>query len=491
MAAGTPVKSVEHGSAGFLDFDGVPLWKARANRKHFLWLGHPVAGWAKGKHTSVRRGRSIVAAPDRHMLTLAPTRSGKGTAAIIPNLLTYPGSVFVIDPKGENAWVTAARRRQMGQQVLILDPWNEVSKRYGPETNARFNPMAGLDPISADFTDDLAGLADALIINQGKDPHWDDSARELIAGLIAFLVEDPATRDGATLGQVRQLLTLPRAQIVALIRQAVERGGVAGRKLARFGQDTNEISSIISTATTQTAFLDNDALNAAMSVSDIDFARLAEGNVSIYVVIPADKLGPYGRWLRLLVTIAIRELARAQRPKSKVLFLLDEFGTIGRLAAVEQAFGLMGGMGICLWPFVQDLNQLKRDYPESWETFIANAEAVQAFGVKDNFSSDYLSRLLGVATEEAISEETAEMRRGSLFRLAEPERRAMQDRTFQRSLMFADEIRALRPDWQLIIYRGKPVMAALMPYYTTSAFNGMYRPLPGFAANRVCRPCPI
>lgn len=473
--------SHEHGSAQFQDLDGLPLNKIGVSDGR-LWLGHPVTGLASGDDARVRTDRVIAAATARHMLTIAPTRSGKGTSAIIPNLLTYPGSVFVIDPKGENAWVTAERRRALGQEVFILDPWAEVSKRYGAETSARFNPMAELDPTSPDFTDDLAGLADALIINQGKDPHWDDSARELVAGVIAFLIEDPEARPNASLGQVRQLLTLPRSQLIGLVNNAVARGGVAARKLSRFKEDTNEIMSIVSTAITQTAFLDNAALADAMSVSDFDFAKLSTGKVSVYLVLPADKLGPYGRWLRLLVTIAIRAIARAPRPQGKVLFLLDEFGTIGSLSAVEQAFGLMGGMGICLWPFVQDLNQLKRDYPDSWETFVANAEAVQAFSVKDNFSAEYLSRLLGVSTQEVISADTGNRRK--LWRIVggDPNYRAMTDRTFQRPLMFPDEIRAMRSDWQLLLYRGRPAVAALMPYYRSFAFNGLYRPLPGQTA---------
>jgi type IV secretory pathway TraG/TraD family ATPase VirD4 len=66
----------------------------------------------------------------RHLLTVAPTRGGKGVSAIIPNLLMYPGSAFVIDPKGENARITAARRGAgdagrkipgMGQKVYVVD----------------------------------------------------------------------------------------------------------------------------------------------------------------------------------------------------------------------------------------------------------------------------------------------------------------------------------------------------------------------------------
>jgi type IV secretion system protein VirD4 len=42
-----------------------------------------------------------------HLLTMAPTRSGKGVGTIIPNLLLLDRSVICIDPKGENARVTA------------------------------------------------------------------------------------------------------------------------------------------------------------------------------------------------------------------------------------------------------------------------------------------------------------------------------------------------------------------------------------------------
>jgi len=52
---------------------------------------------------------------ERHLLTVAPTRSGKGTTQIIPNLLTYEGLMLVIDPKGENALISAKRREEMGQ----------------------------------------------------------------------------------------------------------------------------------------------------------------------------------------------------------------------------------------------------------------------------------------------------------------------------------------------------------------------------------------
>src|SRR6185312_15521150 len=71
---------------------------------------------------------------DRHVATIATTRAGKGRSVIIPNLLTWRGSALVIDPKGQNACVTALKRGHggagltgaLGQTVRILDPLGEI-----------------------------------------------------------------------------------------------------------------------------------------------------------------------------------------------------------------------------------------------------------------------------------------------------------------------------------------------------------------------------
>ena len=285
--------------------------------------GNGPAMQGRGPFPAARRDPSVrgnlhVRAPSQHLISIAPTRSGKGVSLIIPNLLTYRGSVLVVDPKGENAWVTAAYRRDvLGQKTVIVDPWGEVNRRYGSmagasETVARFNPLSILDPGSDDYVDDLAYLADALIISQSsRDPHWDDSARELVAGLIAFVVESPAYRAAASLGLVRGLLPCPDAELRVAIKdaQALGPGSIARAKLARFDGDTDEINSVMSTARTQTAFLDSEVLARNMEAVGFQFRGIVRGNISVYLVLPPDKLETYARWLRLMV-IAIRAVAR-------------------------------------------------------------------------------------------------------------------------------------------------------------------------------------
>ncbi len=345
-----------------------------------------------------------------HALTFGATRSGKGVNVINVALLTYTGSVVAIDPKGELAWISGEFRRKIGQRVVILDPWDEVNKRYGSKVGVsehitKFNPLSGLDPTSDDFADDVAAIADALIIpskNQG-DSHWTESARELVAGLVAAVVENaPGV---GSLREVREMLTAMdedlAQSIVAL--QAKNPDSIAGRKLRRFTKATQEISGIRSTAETQTALLDSEKLMNALETDEVpfDLEELAKGKVTIYLVLPPDRLQTHGRWMRLLLTLTIRTIARqATPPPLPVLFMLDEMGTIGALSMIEQSYGLMAGLGIRLWGFLQDLPQLQRDYPLAWETFISNSSIIQVLNVGDQTTAKYVSEYLGNKTIE-------------------------------------------------------------------------------------------
>ncbi len=108
---------------------------------------------------------------DRMMMTAAGTGAGKGRTAIIPNLLTYPGSVYCQDFKGQNAAVTAQRRREMGQAVHVLDPMGALT-----ENGARLNPLDPLDPKSRDYVEQIDAIVDALVIaGDDKNRFFDES----------------------------------------------------------------------------------------------------------------------------------------------------------------------------------------------------------------------------------------------------------------------------------------------------------------------------
>ncbi|WMS45367.1 type IV secretory system conjugative DNA transfer family protein, partial (plasmid) [Acuticoccus sp. MNP-M23] len=100
-------------------------------------------------------GRYVGLADDRHLLTVAGSRAGKGTSLIVPNILFWPASVIAIDPKGELATITARRRGDLGK-VYVLDPFEKVEGE-GVKYRASYNPLAALDPDS-ESGHEMAGM---------------------------------------------------------------------------------------------------------------------------------------------------------------------------------------------------------------------------------------------------------------------------------------------------------------------------------------------
>ena len=150
---------------------------------------------------------------DRHIVTVAGSRAGKGRSLILPNLAMWPGSVVVIDPKGELARKTARWREEgLHQRVAVLDPYG-ISGCEG----AAYNPLDDLDPDSKTFLDDVGLIADALIMDDPKDRHWTDGAKNLIRTLILWMI---ASGEAATLPRLRAVMLGSEGKLVGRPRRA-------------------------------------------------------------------------------------------------------------------------------------------------------------------------------------------------------------------------------------------------------------------------------
>jgi type IV secretion system protein VirD4 len=407
-----------------------------------------------------------------HLLTLAPTRAGKGVGTVIPNLLTVPRSVLVIDPKGENAKIAGEARERFGA-VHILDPFGVT----GLPASA-YNPLGRLDAESLDLGEDAASLAEALVMDppgQQSDAHWNEEAKALLSGLIMFAVahED---QDRKTLATVREYLTLPPEKFRALLelmQDSAAAGGLIARAANRFlGKSDREAASVMSSAQRHTHFLDSPRIVAATARSDFQFSALRHDLTSIFLVLPPNRLDAYSRWLRLLVAQALQDIARdaeaaqagAARLKQPALFLLDEFAALGRLEAVERAMGLMAGYGLQLWPILQDMSQLRDLYGARANTFVANAGVLQTFGVNDFETAKWLSQSMG---KETIGYQTESHRPGDITTTTQ--------HIAARDLMTPDEIMQIDPSVQLLRVQGKPVIIARkLRYFADREFDGLY-----------------
>lgn len=445
-------------------------------------------------------------AGDGHLITVAPTRSGKGTGSVIPNLLTYRGSVVVTDPKGENYAVTARHRARMGQTVRALDPFDQLgqmARAAGLDAGAgamevvraTYNPMDLIDPYGDDWLECASLLADMLVLapqgKGGEETFWNEEAKGLLAGLILYVAateldEEMRPTERRTLARVRDLLTLPKAEFKRLMKEMEASplcGGLVRRAAARHLQkEDRERSGVVSTAQSHTHFLDSPRMAEVMARSSVDLARLKREPGSLYLVLPAHYLDTYSRWLRLVIASALHELARTPgrpemdgRPR-RVLFLLDEFANLGRMNPVLRAVSLMAGYGVQIWTFLQDLSQLKGTYPDRWGTFLANADVLQAFSANDHETARYLSELTGEATVFAPSaSENLSRSRGKHASRSQGAGRSFAERG--RRLLTPDEVRRMPAAEQLLFVKGThPVRAKKLDYLRDPEFRAGGKP---------------
>lgn len=391
-------------------------------RKGMVWLGR-----------MLDTGRPVGYADDRHICLVSGTRSGKGTTTIIPNLCLWPGSVVVVDPKGENATVTAARRGDgsehcegLGQIVRVLDPFRtaQVEEKY----RATYNPLDALDASDPNVVDEAGRLADAIVVIPPgvSEPYWDEQARAMIKTLILHVLTSPRLDGRRDLLTVRDLLLRGDEEaFTKLTQMAAERGtkgpvdsqealwhmarqngaldGVVSGPASSFKtlaqSSKRTYYSVHAHAVQQTEFLDSPGMRKCLRSSSFDLSEIKTHpqGVSMYLSLPRRYMGEHFRWLRMMITLTVAEMESVpgQPVKGPVLFCLDEFAGLKRMSVLEDAVAQLAGFGVKLLFVLQTLEQLKAIYEDNWETFLANAGLKIVAGVDDHFTRQYISDYVG------------------------------------------------------------------------------------------------
>lgn len=472
------------------DLHGSSKWatKTHLHQKGYgeggrIFLGYGMAEGGKG------RAYCITTNTQKHLLTVAPTRSGKLLTASMPRCLEHQGSLVALDVKdGELSLIAARYRRDvLGHKVVIVDPWDLACSRLGMESS-RFNILDWLDPDDDDFVEDAMTIADSLVTDRGgKDPFWTDEARALVMGLILYvaatpLVLMPTEKRSRDIPQVRRLLNLSSDEFKFMVggKYAEDEEGNAVLIEPGMMQSSNEhvrsaaarilnkapkeFSGILSSAQQNTHFLESPKIQRVLSESDFTFDELENGKTDIFVVLPAGRLFTYNRFLRMLLSSAITCVTRFKtKPNPPVYFLMEEAAALGRMEVIETAFGLMAGYGMQLHMIVQDLNQLVSLYGERWQTFIANSGVIQIFGTRDLMTSEYTSRLCGTTTIESLSEYSAEIR-ARIF--SDPKFLSREDALTSRALITPDEVMTMSPVAQvLILSHASPITCFKTAYF--------------------------
>jgi len=368
---------------------------------------------------------------DRHVCLVGGSRGGKGTTSIIPALITWPGSICCVDPKGENATITAARRgggsthcKGMGQTVKVLDPFQ--SAQVADSLRGRFNPLDTLDPKAEETIDEAGRIADAIVVvHEGgtNDPFWDESARSMVKGLLLHVLTSPQYEGRRNLVTLRKLITRGDWESVDALKEAGEKDIPPAHGLLWTGLSNNpafdgliagagdsftnmlinspkQYESVLQVANRNTEFIDSPAMQRLLEASDFQLSELKtrpEG-LSLFLCLPQRYMNTHYRWLRMMISLTVTEMEKVRgRPATghPILMVLDEFAGLKRMEIIETAAAQIAGYGVKLFFVLQSLEQLKAVYKDNWETFLANSGLKLFFNLEDNFSRDYVSKLIG------------------------------------------------------------------------------------------------
>lgn len=350
---------------------------------------------------SASRGKLITYSGDGHAITFAPTRTGKTSGPVICNALHHRGQLVVIDIKGEVYAATAARRREMGQEVHVLD------LRDGGHAGS-LNPLDlalrwGTDPAA------LGRSLAAEVVIRGPDEHdrfWNDWAETLIAGGVAWMLADCPPEE-RSVGRLFDIFNKDDVsyQLAVMLDKKQIRNKAALAAIYGFLQlsDRETRPSVLGTLQTHLRLFDSELSRRLTDSTSFDIDAFIKGDpMSLYIIVPASRLLAYRPLLKLWLSGLLLVLTqRSAPPKNRTLLLCDEIGNLGRMDAFLMAATLMAGWGVTLWSFWQNPDQLKV-YGDQANTLVDNAGVVQVFGARNRRLAQDFAALVGGVDSDAI-----------------------------------------------------------------------------------------
>ncbi|HFA2399100.1 TPA: type IV secretory system conjugative DNA transfer family protein [Neisseria gonorrhoeae] len=400
-----------HGSARWADrkdIEAAGLLAKKGEDSDGVYVG----GWVDKKGTLHYLRHS---GPE-HVLTYAPTRSGKGLGLVLPTLLSWPYSTFITDLKGELWALTAGWRKKYAHNKVI---------RFEPASaqgSAAWNPLDEIRVGTEYEIGDVQNLATMIVDPDGKglNSHWDKTAFALLTGVILHALYKARDDGGvATLPSVDRMLSDPEKPVGDLWVEMATYPHADGRPLpviSSAGQDMldrpeEEAGSVLSTAKSFLALYRDNVVAANVSRSDFKIKDLMndEDPVSLYIITQPNDKARLRPLVRILINMIIRLSADKMdfengRPKvhykHKMLAMLDEFPSLGKLEIMQESLAFIAGYGIKCYLICQDLNQLKSretGYGPD-ETITSSCHVQNAYPPNRIETAEHLSKLTGITT---------------------------------------------------------------------------------------------
>lgn len=405
-----------------------------------------------------------------NILICGGSGAGKTFYEVKPNLMQMPHNCSFIctDPKGEILRSCGEMLKNNGYNVKVINLL-EMDK------SDCYNPFSYLREET-----DIVKLITNLISNTTpkgatpSDPFWEKAEGLFLQSIFYYvwLEEPPARRNFETVLQLlgeAEVTEQNKPSKLDIRMKFLEETSPLGaahpavkqyNKCMRGAGDT--VRSIIISANSRLAFLENKQVLRMLSKDDLKLAELGIGvngdgetKTALFCVIP-DSDKSYNFIIGMLYTQIFQELYYQAdfncggRLPIHVTFMLDEFANVALPDDYCSLLSTMRSREISSIIIIQNFAQLKALFKDTWETIPGNCDTFIYLGGNEQSTHKYVSELLGKGTIDKKSSGETKGRQGSSSRNYD---------VLGRELFTPDEVRKLDNKKCLIFIRGfDPIM---------------------------------
>lgn len=405
------------------------------------------------------------------VMVAAETRSFKGVAIVIPNLLTFSDSVVVLDVKGENFDLTSRYRQSCGQQVFRWAPFDKKGFTH------RWNPLYKIAKSAAFIrVGRLQAIAARLYhTTDNRNKFFYEQASDLFMGLALYLME--MTGD-CTFGQVLRIATTPdkkvREHLTELMQHEPHKGvplsgdclGALSRVLA---SPDETMLNIVATFNAGLRLFSNPIVDQATSACDFELDRVRRELISIYLVLPVRELAVASLLGNLFYTQWIEDNLDALPGEDPTILYQclgvgDEFTALGRIEVLDKGNAFIAGYWLRLLTIVQSKAQMEPNElygPAGARTLVTNHAVLVAYPPRNQQDAKELSETLGTFTEKATSRSRNHGRNTSTGTNTSDQGRA---------LMFDQELKRMDRRQEIILGFQRPILCEKAFYFEDDLF---------------------
>jgi type IV secretion system protein VirD4 len=350
-----------------------------------IYLGVGSGGWAW-------------AGAQRCVLVLGPSRSGKTSSLVIPNVLAAPGAVVSTSTKPEVLWRTAAVRGRRGR-VLLFDPTGTTEPPPGVE-RVGWSPLCSSTGWDGSLQMARSMVDAAVTSGAGRSApvfgHWQERAASLLAPLL-----HAAALDGVAMRTVVHWVDRHDGS-AALAILSRHLGGVAPAVDVLSGiltTDGREQSGIWSTASGVLSAYRSIAALDATEGRLFDAESFCDGPHSLFVCAPGrdqQLVAPLVVGLLSDIRDAAYRRAREATAPAPVLLALDELANIAPIPDLPAMVSEGAGQGLLTLACLQDLSQARARWGRQADALVSLFGTTLVLGgIADVPTLDAVARLAG------------------------------------------------------------------------------------------------